>query len=112
MQRFGSVVELRAEKAAEYQRLHAAIWPEVAAILAAAHVRNYSIYQRRLPDGKIYLFSYLEYYGTDYAGDMAKLAAEPATQRWWAVCKPCHQPLPDRAPGEWWAAMEEVFHLD
>ena len=24
----------------------------------------------------------------------------------------CQDPLPDRAEGEWWATMEEVFHQD
>jgi hypothetical protein len=22
------------------------------------------------------------------------------------------EPLPDRAPGEWWATMQEIFHTD
>ena len=39
-----------------------------------------------------YLFSYFEYTGSDFAADMAKLAADPTTQRWWEVCKPCHEP--------------------
>jgi L-rhamnose mutarotase len=43
---------------------------------------------------------------------MAKMAADPTTQKWWAECMPCQQPLDDRAPGEWWAGMEEVFHWD
>jgi L-rhamnose mutarotase len=25
---------------------------------------------------------------------------------------PLQEPLADRAEGEWWAAMEEVFHTD
>jgi L-rhamnose mutarotase len=43
---------------------------------------------------------------------MAKMAADPTTQKWWAVMEPMQQPLETRAPGEWWAEMEEVFHLD
>jgi hypothetical protein len=38
--------------------------------------------------------------------------ADPTTQRWWVVCKPCQEPLSNRAEGEWWAGMEEVFHCD
>lgn len=76
------------------------------------NIRNYSIYLRQLPDGNHYLFSYLEYTGDDFAKDMAKMAADLETQRWWAVCKPCQIPLADRKPEEWWADMEEVFHLD
>jgi len=112
MKRYASVIELRPEKAEEYQTLHAAVWPAVLEMIGACHLQNYSIYLRRLPDGRLYLFSYFEYTGRDFAGDMARMAADPTTQKWWAVCKPCQQPLPDRAPDEWWAAMEEVFHQD
>ena len=58
------------------------------------------------------LYSYFEYYGTDYAADMAKMAADPATQRWWALMKPMQEPVATRRVGEWWADMEEIFHLD
>jgi L-rhamnose mutarotase len=107
MTRYGSVIRLRPERAEEYRLLHAAVWPEVKAVIAECHVTNYSIYHR---DG--WLFSYFEYTGGDYAADMAKMASDPATQRWWAVCMPCQEPLEDRAEGEWWASMEEVFHQD
>jgi len=112
MKRYGSVVMLRPEKVSEYLRLHAAVWPEVLQMIKACHIRNYSIYLRKLADGRHYLFSYFEHTGKDFAADMAKMAVDPATQKWWAVCKPCHEPLADRAPDEWWANMEEVFHLD
>ena len=112
MKRHGSVIGLRAEKIAEYKKLHVAVWPDVLKIIKQCHIQNYSIYLRQLPDGQHYLFSYFEYTGSDFATDMAKMAADPATQKWWAVNKPCHEPLPDRAPDEWWAGMAEVFHLD
>jgi L-rhamnose mutarotase len=112
MQRYGMVVGVKPEKVEEYKRLHAAVWPDVLRMITACNIRNYSIYLRKLPDGRLYLFSYFEYTGRDFAADMAQMAADQATQKWWSVCKPCHAPLPDRAAGEWWAAMEEVFHCD
>lgn len=112
MKRYGSVIGLRAEKLEEYKQLHAAAWPEVLKMIHQCHIRNYSIYLRRLDDGQHYLFSYFEYVGPDFAADMAKMAADPTTQKWWALCKPCQQPLNNRAPDEWWADMEEVFHQD
>ena len=111
MTRYGSVIGIREEKIDEYRKLHAAAWPGVLAMIEECNIRNYSIYLRRLPDGKHYLFSYFEYVGEDFAADMAKMAADPTTQEWWAACKPCHDPLPDRADGEWWADMTEVFHF-
>jgi L-rhamnose mutarotase len=112
VKRYGSVIGLRPEKVEEYKQLHAAVWPEVLKMIKQSHIQNYSIYLRKLDDGRHYLFSYFEYTGTDFAADMAKMATDPTTQKWWAVCKPCQQPLDNRAPDEWWANMEEVFHLD
>jgi len=111
-QRYGAVVGVKPEMVARYCELHAAVWHDVLAILQRNHVSNYSIYLRKLADGRPYLFSYLEYTGSDYAADMARVAAEPVTQRWWAECVPCLDLLPDRAPDEIWSPMTEVFHLD
>ena len=111
-QRFGSVIGLRAEKEAEYRRLHQAVWPDVMRAVHDANIRNYSIYLRRLPDGNLYLFSYFEYVGQDREADMRALAANPRVKEWWKLTDPCQQPLADRKAGEWWAAMEEVSHQD
>ena len=107
MKRYGSVIRVRPEKLEEYKKLHAEVWPGVRRMIAECGLRNYSIYYK---DG--FLFSYYEYVGDDYTADMAKMAADPETQRWWAVCEPCQQPLDTRAEGEWWTSMEEVFHQD
>jgi L-rhamnose mutarotase len=107
MTRHGMVLRLKPGALDEYRRLHAEVWPEVLAMISACHLRNYSIYHK---DG--YLFSYFEYDGVDFEGDMARMAADPNTQRWWAVCMPLQEPLETRSEGEWWAGMEEVFHTD
>jgi len=112
MKRYGWTIGLKAEKIEEYKRLHADVWPEVLDMIKQSNIQNYSIYLRRLDDGRTYLFSYLEYTGDDFEADMAKMAADPTTQKWWDVCKPCQEPLSDLANGEWWADMEEVFHID
>jgi L-rhamnose mutarotase len=111
-QRYGAVVGVKPEQVARYKELHAAAWPEVLAIIKRSHIQNYSIYLRTLADGRPYLFSYFEYAGDDFAADMARIAAEPVTQEWWAECVPCLELLPDRAPDEIWSPLEEVFHLD
>ena len=106
MQRIGMVIGVRPERLEDYKRLHAAVWPDVLAMISACNIRNYSIF---LKEPENLLFSFFEYHGTDYAGDMAKMAADPKTQEWWAVCMPCQAPLETRKDGEWWAGMEEVF---
>lgn len=107
MQRHGSVIGVNPEKFEEYKAYHAAVWPEILDMIRACNIRNYSIYHK---DNN--LFSYFEYVGDDFKADMAKMAADPKTQEWWAVMMPMQVPWETRAEGEWWAEMEEVFHTD
>jgi L-rhamnose mutarotase len=107
MRRIAMVIDVKPEKLDEYKALHAEAWPEVLAALRRAHVRNYSIF---LKDHT--LFGYLEYHGQDWAADMAEVAKDPATQRWWALTDPCQTPWESRAEGEWWAVMEPVFLME
>lgn len=109
MQRYGSVIGLTEAGKEEYLKLHADVWPTVLDKIRACHIRNYSIFLRE-PENL--LFSYFEYHGDDFAADMAAMAADPETQRWWAVCMPLQQPLDTRKDGEWWSEMKEVFHAD
>lgn len=111
VRRVATVIGLKEDHAKEYKRLHAAVWPDVLHRIAKSNIRNYSIHLRRLDDGRLYLFSYFEYVGHDYDADMARMAEDPATQRWWDVCKPCQQPLERVGENEWWSDMEEVFYF-
>lgn len=107
MKRYGQVIRVKPETLAEYKRYHADVWPGVLAKIYECNMRNYSIY---LKDG--FLFAYFEYVGDDYEADMAKMAEDPTTQDWWEIMNPMQEPLETRAEGEWWADMEEVFHVD
>ncbi len=107
MKRFGHVLKLKPETIASYRKYHEAVWPEVLAAISRSNIRNYSIYLK----GDL-LFSYFEYHGSDYRADMAKVAADAKTKEWWVIMIPMQEPLSSRAEGEWWAAMEEVFHTD
>ena len=107
MRRMGQVIGIRPEKIEEYKRLHADAWPGVLKKITECNIRNYVIYLRE-PENL--LFASFEYHGDDWEADAAKMAADPTTQEWWAVCMPCQQPLDSRAEGEWWASMEEVFY--
>ena len=107
MKRYGMVIRIKPENLEAYKRLHADVWPDVLRMIGECNIRNYSIYHK---DG--FLFSYFEYDGDDFDADMARMAADPTTQKWWAVCKPLQEPLETRGDGEWWADMEEIFHSD
>jgi L-rhamnose mutarotase len=105
VQRRASMVRLRPDKQEEYLRLHAAVWPEVLDQIARSGLRNYSIFLR---DGL--LVSYYEYAGDDLERDLAAMAEDPATQRWWELTDPCQEALPGASGREKWVPMAEVFH--
>jgi len=104
-QRFGAVIRLRPEHREEYLRLHAAVWPAVERALLAANIRNYTIFLH----GDL-LFGYYEYIGEDHAADQARIAADPQTQRWWALTDPCQESVAEEGSG--WAPMRQVWHLN
>lgn len=107
MRRYAEVIRLRPEAEAEYVKHHAAVWPGVLQTIAACNMRNYSIFLR---NGV--LFGYFEYHGMDFDADMAKMAADPETQRWWRLMDPMQERMADAQPGEKWSPMREVFHVD
>ena len=109
VRRYGMVIEVRPEMIDRYKHLHANPWPAVGEMIRACHIQNYSIYLRELEPGRYYLFSYFEYTGTDFDADMARMAADPETNRWWAETDPCQRPLATALRGEKWSLMEEVF---
>ncbi len=107
MLRLGSVIKLKPRKIEEYIELHANVWPDVLNMIQSCNIRNYSIFFK-----DNFLFSYFEYHGDDFEGDMKKMAANTNTQAWWKLTDPCQKPLETRKEGEWWASMEEIFHVD
>jgi len=110
--RFGSITGLKPGKLAYYKKLHANAWPGVLKKIKECNIRNYSIYLQKI-DSSYYLFSYFEYIGNDFDGDMKKMAADTTTKRWWKETDPCQQPLPEAAAQKKiWTNMEEVFHTD
>jgi L-rhamnose mutarotase len=107
MRRFGQTIRLKPEGASEYIKLHASVWPAVLRKIKECNISNYSIFCK-----DNLLFTYFEYTGCDYEQDMAKMAADDITQKWWDVVKPLMDPLETRKDGEFWADMEELFYLE
>lgn len=105
--RFGQMIRLKPEGADDYIRHHASVWPKVLLTIKNCNIQNYSIYFK-----DNYLFAYFEYTGFDFKADIDRMAADPETQRWWDLVKPLMDPMESRGEGEFWANMEEVFHLD
>jgi L-rhamnose mutarotase len=104
--RIGSVIEVKPDQIAEYERIHAEVWPGVLATLKRANVSKFSIFRF-----ENLLFSYMEYTGKDYEADMALISADPVTQDWWKVTAPMQNPVPQKKENEWWHQIPEVFQL-
>ena len=88
---------------AEYERRHAALWPELRALLHAAGVSNYSIHLD--PDTHT-LFAYLE---RPRAHGMDALPGHPVMRRWWEQMKDLMRTHPDGSPVA--APLRELFHM-
>ena len=78
MVRRGEVIAIKPECVDAYVEYHRNVWPEVSKMISECNIRNYSIFLR---EGL--MFAYYEYVGTDFDADMAKMAADPNTQKWW-----------------------------
>lgn len=106
MKRVQQIVRVKPEAWETYRGLHADPWPGVNRMIKECHIQNYSI---SYYDG--FLFAYFEYTGGDYEADMAKMAADPQTQRWWDVCKPCLLRMDTETVSDCWSDMQEIYYL-
>jgi L-rhamnose mutarotase len=103
MQRIAFVMKLRPGFEEEYRRRHAAIWPELTALLHDTGIREYSIF---LNEDTLQLFAFLR------IGDAAKLDRLPeqeVMQRWWEYMKDIMDTNPDHSPVA--IPLKEVFYL-
>ena len=94
MKRYGQLIGVKPEVFEEYKRYHTAVWPGVLKRIDDCNIRNYSIFHK-----DNLLFAYFEYVGDDFDGDMAKMAADLETQRWWDIMKPMQAPIPPAPRG-------------
>ena len=89
---------------AEYERRHAAIWPELKALLSESGVSDYSIYWDR--DTNI-LFAFQK---TDGDASSQDLGSNPIVQKWWDYMADIMEVNPDNSPVS--IPLPEVFHMD
>lgn len=104
MKRFAFKMFLKPGFEEEYEKRHAALWPELKKQIKEAGVKNYSIYWDR--DTNI-LFGYQEIEGEQSSQDMG---ADEITQKWWAYMADIMETNPDHSPVT--IPIKEVFHLD
>jgi L-rhamnose mutarotase len=96
-------MQLKPGAAAEYERRHDAIWPELVTLLKDAGIADYSIF---LDDATGALFAVL--WRTD-DHRMDALPGQEAMQRWWAYMADLMETNPDQSPVV--VPLRRVFHL-
>ncbi len=107
MKRYGQIIKLKPEGKDEYIHHHAETWPSVLKQIEKSNIRNYTIFERNL-----LLFAYFEYVGDNFEKDMAEMATDPETQRWWSVVRPLCEAVDDAPVGAHWTDLNEVFHCE
>ena len=105
--RFAFKMFLKPGFEAEYEKRHAAIWPELVKMIKDSGVGNYSIYWDK--DTNI-LFGYQECSGEGNSQDTSN-GIGPITQKWWDMMADIMEVNPeDNSPVT--IPLKEVFHLD
>lgn len=97
------VMSVHAGAEAEYARRHQPIWDDLAAVLKAHGVHNYSIF---LDPATRQLFGYVE---IEDEARWAAIARTDACQRWWKHMGDIMPSNPDHSPVS--RGLTEVFHL-
>ena len=118
MKRFAFKMYLKPGCEKEYEKRHAAIWPELVKMIKDGGVSNYSIYWDKdggVSNYSIYwdketniLFGYQECSGEGNSQDTDNV--DPITQKWWDMMADIMEVNPDNSPVT--VPIQEVFHLD
>ncbi|HEX7261892.1 MAG TPA: L-rhamnose mutarotase [Luteolibacter sp.] len=103
-QRHTHIVEIKADQVDTCKKLLAAPPAEAAALYKAANTRNMTYFYKEL-GGKHYVISYCEYVGSDFTGDIGRLASSEAMTEWGKALAETHV-----SPGQ--LDVEEVFYTE
>lgn len=103
MQQIAFKMQLKPGHAAEYQRRHDAIWPELASLLQESGVRDYSIF---LDEETGALFAVLR---RMEGHTMEALPQHPVMRRWWAHMADLMETQADASPVA--VPLTPMFHL-
>lgn len=103
MKRIAFKMKLKPGYREEYTRRHAALWPEVKALLQEAGVHDYSIF---FDEDTNTLFAVQKVAGA--AGSQA-LGSQDVIRRWWAYMADIMETNPDQSPIS--KSLPEVFYL-
>jgi L-rhamnose mutarotase len=104
MKRIAFRMKLKPGAAAEYEKRHETIWPELKMLLKEAGISDYSIF---LDEETGTLFAVQKIQGDQGSQDLGRTEV---VQRWWAYMADLMETNPDNSPQS--TPLMEVFHLD
>lgn len=103
MEQIAFTMRLKPGQAAEYERRHDAIWPELVTLLKEAGISDYSIF---LDEKTGMLFAVLR---RTHQHQMDLLPTQEVMRRWWAYMADLMATNPDGSPVT--LPLQRVFHL-
>lgn len=103
MKRIAFKMQLFKGKEAEYKKRHDELWPELAELLKANGISDYSIF---LDETTNNLFAVLK---SEDPKVLDNLPAHPVMQRWWKHMADIMESKPDNSPVS--VPLKEVFYL-
>jgi len=104
MQRVAFLLKLRPGTGEAYDKAHAAVWPEMLALLKRAGISEYSIFRR---DELLFLYLHVD----DFETTWSEIEKDPVNTRWQEAMSEYFAPLGELRPGERFPMMREVFYL-
>jgi L-rhamnose mutarotase len=104
MKRFGFKMKMKPGCREEYIKRHNEIWPELAELIKAGGVSDYSIF---LDEETNILFGVQKVSGEQSSQEMG---VQPVVARWWEYMKDIMETNPDNSPVT--IPLEEVFYLE
>ena len=104
MQRIAFFSRLRPGAEEAYDQAHAAVWPEMLAVLKRAGISEFSIFRR---DQLLFLTMQVD----DFDATWARVEADPVNTRWQQAMALYFAPLDPLRPGERFPMMHEVFYM-
>lgn len=105
MRRIAFLLRLKNGTGPEYDKSHAAVWPEMLALLKKAGISEYSIFRR---DELLILSMRME---DDFDTVWNRIEADPVNARWQQAMTAYFLPVQETRPGERFPFMQEVFYL-
>lgn len=104
LKRYAFMLRLRAGAEAAYDESHAAVWPEMLALLKSAGISEYSIYRRGL-------LLILALRAVDFEESWRRIENDPVNLRWQEAMAPLFDSMEGLRVGERFPMLDEVFYL-